>query len=109
MSFFTQQTKVVDLGEGNTVTVRKLTFGERQNITSACSDADARTQEFKIDFAKLRIERAKIAISSWEGPGFEGRNVSPENIAALPTDIADIILEAIDELNDEVSAEEGNE
>ena len=35
MGFFTQTTKTIDLGGGNTVVLRKATFGDSQAASSA--------------------------------------------------------------------------
>ena len=99
MSFFTPQTRVVDLDSENRVTVRKLTYGERQSIISQCSKTNAVTQEMALDIAQMQRMQLRAAILTWEGPGFEGRPVSPDNVDALPTDIAERIETGVEELN----------
>lgn len=99
MSFLAEQTKVVDVGGGNEVTVRKITFGTRQRILAKHTKLDARTQEMSIDHAMMRFDQLKLNIVSWSGPDFDGYGVTDENIERLPVDIADTILTAIDEFN----------
>lgn len=99
MSFFTPQTKIVELDSENTVTVRKLTYGERQSIISQCSKTNAITQDMAIDIAKMQRMQLRAAILTWAGPGFEDRPVSPDNVDALPIDIAERIQAGVEELN----------
>lgn len=97
MSYFTQQTKIVDLGGGNTATVRKLTYAERQNVidraTKVGSDMDA-----QIHVGRMKLELLTAAIVGWAGPDFEGRPATPENIGLLPPEIADLIAAGADDL-----------
>jgi hypothetical protein len=92
MGFFTTQTKVIDLENGNTVTLRKLAFADMMALWSAPELYSGPSETGNLRFnAKL----AKLAIASWDGPDFEGRGVSPENIDALPpTVMAKIMAEA---------------
>lgn len=99
MSFLAEQTKAVDVGGGNVVTVRKTTFGTRQRILAKHTKLDARTQEMSIDHAMMRFDQLKMNIVKWEGPDFDGYGVTDENIERLPVDIADQLLNAIDEFN----------
>jgi hypothetical protein len=99
MSFFTPQTKVVALDAQNTVTVRKLTYGERQSIISQCMKTNAWSQTSELDVALMQRMQLRAAILTWDGPGFEGRPVSPENVDGLPGDIADQIQTGVEELN----------
>jgi hypothetical protein len=127
MGFFTPQTKVVEIDEDNRVTIRKLTYAERQ----ACiSKAMRVTQEAKlrgrgkgqqakpalpdesaeilIDPALMAAEQVKACLVSWEGPGFEGRPATGDNLMALPPAIVDLIAAAADDLNAGLSDEEKN-
>lgn len=99
MSFLAEQTKVIDVGGGNAVTIRKSTFGTRQRILARHTKLDARTQEMAIDHAMMRFDQLKFGIVKWEGPDFDGYGVTDENIERLPVDIADLLLTAIDEFN----------
>lgn len=96
MGFFTAQTKTVDLGGGNTAVVRKLTFGEHQAATSRASHVADNT--LTVDYPKLRVEVAQLALVSWDGPGFEDRPPTPENVAALPVAVGGAIADAALEL-----------
>jgi hypothetical protein len=103
MGFFDAQTKTVDLGDGNSVVIRKLTYGENLDCLSR-----ALTQHGHLDSFLHARHRLRIAIVSWQGTGFEGREVNPKNIDALPIDIARKVNDALAELNKEVTEEEGN-
>lgn len=83
-TFFDLPTKTIDLGDGNTVTVRKLTFADSQKVWNdkALYDGPSETYGYRYSAAVLRL-----AIKAWSGPGFEGHGVSPENIDALPMSI----------------------
>ena len=97
MSYFTQQTKTVDLGDGNTVTVRKLTFAERQAVIDKATTVGA-DMTASVHVGAMKAELLYHAVASWSGPGFEGRPVTPENIGALPAEVADLIAAGADEL-----------
>ena len=99
MNFFTPQIATVDLGDDNTVTVRKRTFGEDQKIISKCATADPLAKTSSVDIAGLRQEQLVVSIVEWSGPGFDGRTVTRENILALPTEIIDKIEAAIESIN----------
>jgi len=83
-TFWDLPTKIIDLGDGNSVTVRKLTFADAQKVWG-----DRSLYEEPAETAPTRYAAAvlRLAISAWAGPGFEGRGVSPENIDALPMSI----------------------
>lgn len=96
MGFFTSTTKVVDLGDGNTVTLRKVTFeqyAEAQGLTTKVVGDGLR-----LDWPRFRAELLKRAVESWEGPGFEGKPPTPENIGALPWEIGDKLADAAQSL-----------
>ncbi len=97
MSYFTQQTKVIDLGGGNTVTVRKLTYAERQNVIDKSTQVGA-DMEAQIHVGRMKLELLCAAVVGWAGPDFEGRPPTPENVGALPPDIADLIAAGADDL-----------
>lgn len=99
MSFLAEQTKTVDVGGGNSVTVRKMTFGTRQRILSKHTKLDVRTQDVQVDQAMLRFDQLRLNIVSWAGPDFDGYGVTDENVNNLPVDLADKILAEIDEFN----------
>lgn len=87
MSFFTNQTEVVDLGGGNTVTLRKATFAD---TAAAQGSALQRTgDKLELDWPRYRLELVKRTVVGWSGPGFDGREPTPDNIAALPPTIGD--------------------
>lgn len=132
MGYFTQQTVVVPIDTDDVttaqdrVTIRKLNYQERQQcisramkITSEASlskrggkgaraTADQTTGEVVIDGALLAAEQVAAALVSWEGPGFEGRPATRENLFALPPHIVDRISTWSDELNAGLSDEEKN-
>ena len=94
MSYFEPQTMTIPLDDENSVTVRRLTFGERQEIMSRVM-ADADENMILVQFT-MQTELLKVAIKSWDGPGFDGRAVTAENIALLPSHLADRILDDAD-------------
>lgn len=99
MSFLAEQTRDVDVGGGNVVTVRKMTFGTRQAILSRHSKLDPIKQTITMDQAMMRFEHLQMNIVSWAGPDFDGYGVTKENIEKLPVDIADQLLVVIDDFN----------
>lgn len=111
MGFFSQTTKVVDLGGGNSVTLRSLTFGERQELQSRCMKIGASMNgknsgaEAAFDVALMQRLTWQKAISAWDGPGFEGRPVTAENIDALPAWLLDQLTPEYNSLEG-LSAEE---
>lgn len=102
-SFYAEQTKVVDLGKGNRVTLRKLTYGEFSEILSA-----SRLPGGEIDGVKYSRLQAEVGLVAWEGPGFEGRDANVENMRALPIRIGNKLAEAATELNKDIGEAEGN-
>ncbi len=93
MSFFAPPTKQIDLGGGNTVTLRKMTYGE---LLSTYNDG--------VQHAGL--EQAACSLVSWSGPDFDGRPANRENLLALPFDVTTEIVKAAIEINT-VSKDEG--
>ena len=101
MGFFTSVTKVVDLEGGNTVTIKRVTYGERQEAASKSVRGGL------LDTPRYQMELLCRAVVSWEGPDFEGRPASAENIAELPGYIADKLVSEANALA-ELTADEGN-
>lgn len=117
MSFFSQQTSVVEIDPANRVTIRRLTTGEAHNIKSryvrssvqakvtpgsreAPDEGEATTT---IDTTNMALETLIASIVSWEGPGFangsgESVPVNRANILALPEWVTDKITEGINAL-----------
>lgn len=108
MSFFQRTTQTVKIDDENSVELRKLNYGERQRCMSKAMTVKAHggENEVTIDAALLQLEMLKFAVTSWTGPGFDGRPVTPSNIEELPGDIADKLASAVDGLNPEVSEDE---
>lgn len=102
MSFYATQTKVVDLGDGNSITIRKLSYGESSTVNSKAYSTGV------YDPFRFSMERMLLCVTAWDGSGFDGRSVTPENIKALPVEIAGKINNAIAEFHSVVTIEEGN-
>ena len=98
MSFFTQQTETVRIDENNSVVVRKLSFGE----FSAVMDRNPEMNERKFGFDLVRA-----AILSWDGPGFDGREVDESSINELPWEIIVELVPVVAGLNTISEATEG--
>lgn len=111
MSFFSQQTKVVEIDADNRVTVRKLSYGQQQAAMSAAmtfkvqleAGQAAQLTTGNLDPFRLKREELYAAILSWEGAGFEGRPVTRDNIDALPPDVINLVQVAVDDLNTSAS------
>lgn len=100
MGFFAQQIKIIDLDDdGNRVTIRRLTFGESQQVLSESTRFDIVGQEAQLDFAKNQMLKLQKSIVSWDGPGFEGLPPTAENIARLPNEVGQRIVMEVDALN----------
>lgn len=114
MGFYTQQKATVVLDAENSVVVRKLTYGEQQAAMSASmqfemSMARGQTENTatgKLDPFAMKREELLTAVVSWEGPGFESRAVTRQNILALPPEVIDAIQTVVDDLNAGASADE---
>ncbi|MBI1296664.1 hypothetical protein GC175_17045 [bacterium] len=108
--FFTQHQETVDLGNGNTVTLKKLNYGERQAALSAASEtmmgSDGNPERVRLDMAVLQMEQMKHAIVSWDGPGFGGRQPSPRMIEQLDPGIIDRLVPTFTKLNRPMGDEE---
>lgn len=105
MSYFTQQTRVVHLDELNSVTVKKLTYGERQAVIDKATTVGGDMQP-TVHVGAMKAGLLHAAVVSWDGPGFDGRPVTPANIDALPVEIADRIAAAADALQAGLSDDE---
>lgn len=112
--FFSPVEKSVDLGNGNTVVIRALSYGERQSLQSQCMRTSASRKvggrkgkreeeeaegEVTIDAPLLSRLTWHKAIVSWDGPGFGSQPVSPDNIDKLPTWILDRLTEELNDLD----------
>lgn len=116
MGFFSQQKATVLIDAENSVVVRKLTYGEQQAAMSASMQFEMsmgqgqnnkeNTATGKLDPFGMKREELITAIVSWEGPGFEGRAVTRENILALPPEIIDAIQTVVSDLNAGAGADE---
>ena len=106
MSFFTEIVRTIAIDDENKVTVRKLTYGQRQAAISKASRLNPMTQEATIDFALLRVEQLNAGVVGWEGSGFDGRPVSRANIEALPPEVVEKIEVALDSFNTPMSSDE---
>lgn len=107
MGFFSEpQQRVVRIDDVNTVTIRRLTFGETQEVLSASTVFDIVAQDATLDIAKNQVAKLNAALVAWDGPGFEGRPVTEANIRALPPEIGRVILQAVEELNKGLTEDE---
>ena len=106
MSFFTELVKRVGIDSENSVTIRKLTYGQRQAAISKASRLNPLTQETNIDFGLLRLEQLAACVVGWDGPGFEGRPASRANVEALPPEVAEKIEAALDAFAPPLSSDE---
>lgn len=107
MSFFATKTQVVQIDAENSITVRTLSYGEEQDIMQRARKVGAKIpfgangqpaaeQVGEITFDQTMLERHTLrkCIVSWDGPGFDGRPVTIENIEALPSYVLDPVIEA---------------
>jgi hypothetical protein len=98
MGFFTQANKTVDLGDGNTATLRKPTFGDSQAAASPAARVKG-DGNILMDWPRYRMELLKLCLVSWDGPGFEGRPPTGENIEALPSGVGALLADEVQELS----------
>ena len=101
-SFYAEQTQVVDLGKGNTATLRKLTYGELGDLLSACRLAGGEMDAVR--YSRGLVEKGLVG---WVGPGFEGREITQENVRDLSPRIGRKLAKAAGELNDDLDEDEG--
>lgn len=95
MSYFSPQTEVLELGDGNTVQLRKLTYAEMTDVYSDPANAD-----------KTHVLIAEKSLKAWHGPGFEERPATVDNLQALPADVALKIIQFAVDINS-LSKKEG--
>lgn len=88
-----RQAVTVEGDENIIYVVDKLNYGARQQILSAMTQISAQvgqragiTPQMTFDVGAFNLAVAQHAIVGWEGPDFEGVEVTPENIAALDFD-----------------------
>jgi hypothetical protein len=94
-NFFERQTKEIEIDGENRVTIRKLTHAERQAALSVTFHLE---KEGQLAMGNAAIQAMlKLSIVSWAGPGFADYPVSAENIDALPAEIVDEIVLAIND------------
>lgn len=98
MGYFTQTTKTVDLGGDNTATVRKPTFGDSQTAAGPAMRVKG-DGTLSLDWPRYRLELLKLCIVSWEGPGFEDRPPTGENVEALPPEVGTTLADEVQELS----------
>ncbi|MGV1048231.1 MAG: hypothetical protein ACOYD4_06880 [Solirubrobacterales bacterium] len=91
------------MGDGNTVTIKKLTYGENTECNSKAYRADGTFDVFRHNLARMQA-----SVTEWSGEGFEGQVVSYENIGKLPLEVVRKINDAIATLNKDVGEDEGN-
>ncbi len=96
MSFFAPTTKTVDLGSGNVVVLRKISFEQYAAAQSAATHIVG--EALQLDWPRLRMEVLKRSVESWDGPGFDGQPPSAENVGALPWEVGNKLAEAAMEL-----------
>ncbi len=89
MSFFTQQTQVIQIDERNTITVRKPTNAERNLILDAIMPVASDENQVA---SKIMAMAPRMLIASWNGPDFAGRPVTQKNVDALPPAVIDATL-----------------
>lgn len=116
VDFFAPRIKIVRIDANNTITIRKISWDERQLVQQAMmkprmnvklatgtngTAGTAGDQEFSADWDDYAAKKLllKFSIIGWDGPGFRDRSWKQvQNIYQLPPDIIDLVLTAIDEL-----------
>lgn len=107
-NFFEPQTLIVNIDEENWVKLKKLTFGEVQEISAKFSKFNPKTGQVESsDITAAGSEIIYKSVVEWGGPGFDNRPANPENVAALPPKIVAQFAEAASKLNSDISDEEG--
>lgn len=107
-NFFEPQTLTVNIDEENWVKLKKLTFGEVQEISAKYSKYNPQTR--KVESSDITAAGSEIicrSVVEWGGPGFDNRPATPENVAALPPKVVAQFAEAAGQLNSDISDEEG--
>lgn len=101
MSFYTQTTETVQIDDENSITLKAPSYGVVQDIQSksmAVSFGQDGKGNANLDITKMERLTIHACIVSWDGPGFEGRPVTPENIDALPSYVIESIKPTVDRL-----------
>lgn len=109
MSFFTRQTQTVVIDEENKVFIQKPGVGKKNEVISRAGHTNLKadqTQEFVLDAGKLQTEQLCTWIVGWDGPGFEGKRPTRQNILELNQEVADKVLALINELDQPLSEAE---
>lgn len=101
MSFFSAVVETVQIDPENSITVTAPSYGTTQDIQSKSMSVSF-SQEGKgtavLDITKMEQLTIHACITSWQGPGFDGRPVTPENIDALPSFVIEALKPAVDRL-----------
>jgi len=92
-TIFTTQTAVVQLGNGNSVTLRKLSYGDRQDAIAKATTHDPETNNFITNFALLQLWRLVYSIVHWTGPDVNGIGIDFDTISSLDPEVADYLNE----------------
>jgi hypothetical protein len=107
MSFFANPNPITKaLDKDHNVTYRKLSWGERQRLTSDCMTFNPITQDADIDYAKFQLEALKKRLVGWSGPEFDNLPCTPDNIEKLSIEAADAIIAVVDGKDEVLSDEE---
>lgn len=96
-SFFIQPSETIQLDAEHTITVRGLTWAERQQIALAA--ATKHPGNAAAAGVAMSSMAADTVIVAWSGPNFEGRDVVPGNIADLQPWIVEAVADTADRLS----------
>lgn len=109
-SFFEKLTQTIAIDAENKITVVAPTYAQVQAANSKAMKMtmgiDGTGGGVDFDMAAMEVELMKACISSWEGPGFDGRPVTVENICALPSFVIEAIRPAVNALTKGMSETE---
>lgn len=112
-SFFEKITRVIDIDEDNRITLQAPTYGQVQiangKMMKFAIDEKGKQGDAIFDMAQMETELMVACIVAWEGPGFDGRSVTRENILALPSFVIEKLRPSIDEFTKGLSANEKKE
>lgn len=105
--FYTEQTRIVAIDADNSVTIRKLSYGESADllVRATVPDGDGGV---RVDWTTYVMTQTEKSVVSWSGSGFEGREATPENVRALPIRIGRKLARAVTELHEDIGENEGN-
>lgn len=102
--FFTAQTTVLAVDEdGSTVTVKRPTLAERNAALSVGLSIQGNRD---LQALSIQTEMLKVIIVDWDGPSFEGRDATTENIEMLPGWVSDHIIDMASEFLNPLSDDE---